>query len=85
MEPEACKLISMEATTFSEIVIAFHIAYQHRKKEIGQFKKLVKFTAPTKMNSIARRVAVQTISKNGDDVEAWKPQNDAWKEVCNNI
>ena len=73
----------MEAPTFSEIVIALHIAYQHRKNEIGQFKKLVKFTAPTKMNSIARRVAVQTIGNGGDDVEAWKPQNDAWKQVCN--
>ena len=79
LEPEACQLIHKETPTFLEIVVAFHIAYHRRKNEISRLKKLVKFTAPTKINSIAKRVALQTDSK--DSTDAWKPQNDAWKLV----
>ena len=81
MEPEVCQLIHMETPTFSEIVVAFHIAYHHRKNEISRFKKLVTFIAPSMMNIIAVNVAEQADISQIDGNATWKPYNDAWKLV----
>ncbi len=80
LEPDVHHLIQTPCT-FSEIVVAFHITYHRRKDEISRLKKLVKFTAPTKMNSIAEHVAEQTGSTASTGNEEWKSQNDAWKLV----
>ena len=78
LEPEACQLFSEENTTFSQVVVALHIAYHLHEDEICRFKELIK-VMPSKLRSI----------KGYDDDEehsdertvVWKLNTDAWRLV----
>lgn len=76
MEPEACQLIPKEKATFSEVVVALHVAFHFREDEISRFKKLTKVMAEILGNITGYSDEQESV---GD--KNWKPKTDAWRLV----
>ena len=76
MEPEACQLIPKENPTFSQVVIALHIAYHLREDEISRFKKLTKVKA-----EILGHITEHSDEQKSVGDKEWKPKADAWRLV----